>query len=155
MTKLRLHVYDIEVEYEGDEKFLETKVMPFLETLKKLHNERLKWDLLEMYEGLQENLIALEGYSASMIELNDDLARTIENFSEKSNRFLESIRTDADMKQEFIEATKEMQEMNMSFNLQYLQFQNQMQSENRQFTVVSNIMKTKHDTAKNSINNIR
>jgi hypothetical protein len=30
-----------------------------------------------------------------------------------------------------------------------------MQQENRQFTLVSNIMKTKHDTAKSAINNIR
>jgi hypothetical protein len=52
-------------------------------------------------------------------------------------------------------ATKDMQEMNMSFNLQYLQLQNKISHENRQFTMVSNIMKNKHDTAKNSINNIR
>jgi hypothetical protein len=43
----------------------------------------------------------------------------------------------------------------MSFNLQYLQLQQQMQNENRSYTAVSNIMKTKHDTVKNSISNIR
>lgn len=43
----------------------------------------------------------------------------------------------------------------MSFNLQYLQLQSQMQSENRAYTAVSNIMKTKHDTIKNSIGNVR
>jgi hypothetical protein len=48
-----------------------------------------------------------------------------------------------------------MQETQMSFNLQYLQLQMQMQHENRAFTAVSNIMKTKHDTVKNSISNIR
>jgi hypothetical protein len=53
------------------------------------------------------------------------------------------------------QATKQMQESQMSFNLQYLALQNQMQNENRQFTMVSNIMKTKHDTVKNSISNIR
>ena len=47
------------------------------------------------------------------------------------------------------------QESQMSFNLQYLQLQSQMQSENRSYTAVSNIMKTKHDTVKNSISNIR
>jgi hypothetical protein len=52
-------------------------------------------------------------------------------------------------------AAKEMQEMTQAFNLQYLQLQSNMQDENRQFTMVSNIMKSKHDTAKNSINNIR
>jgi hypothetical protein len=49
----------------------------------------------------------------------------------------------------------ELGESAMSFNLQYLQLQSQMQAENRAYTAVSNIMKTKHDTAKNSISNIR
>jgi hypothetical protein len=52
-------------------------------------------------------------------------------------------------------ATSSMQETQMSFNLQYLQLQSQMQDENRSYTAVSNIMKTKHDTVKNSIGNIR
>jgi len=46
-------------------------------------------------------------------------------------------------------------EMQESFNLQYLQLQQNMQQQNRQFTLVSNIMKVKHDTAKGAINNIR
>ena len=49
----------------------------------------------------------------------------------------------------------ELGESAMSFNLQYLQLQSQMQQESRAYTAVSNIMKTKHDTAKNSISNIR
>ncbi len=52
-------------------------------------------------------------------------------------------------------ATKQMQETQMSFNLQYLQLQSQMQHENRSYTAISNIMKTKHDTVKNSISNVR
>jgi hypothetical protein len=52
-------------------------------------------------------------------------------------------------------ATKAMQDMQMSFNLQYLQVQSQMQNENRSYTALSNIMKTKHDTVKNSISNVR
>ncbi|MGA7990786.1 MAG: hypothetical protein WCC53_05085 [Thermoanaerobaculia bacterium] len=56
---------------------------------------------------------------------------------------------------QLLEATKQMQETQMSFNLQYLQLQSQMQNENRSYTAVSNIMKTKHDTVKNSISNVR
>ncbi|MBZ5529153.1 MAG: hypothetical protein LAN71_14795 [Acidobacteriia bacterium] len=56
---------------------------------------------------------------------------------------------------ELLKATKEMQETQMSFNLQYLQLQSQMQNENRSYTAISNILKTKHDTVKNSIGNIR
>jgi len=56
---------------------------------------------------------------------------------------------------QLLNATKQMQETQMSFNLQYLQLQSQMQHENRSYTAVSNIMKTKHDTVKNSISNVR
>jgi len=60
-----------------------------------------------------------------------------------------------DSSSQLMMATKQMQEMNQSFNLQYLQLQQKMQADNRQFTLMSNIMKTKHDTAKNAINNVR
>ena len=56
---------------------------------------------------------------------------------------------------QLINATKQMQETQMSFNLQYLQLQNQMQHENRSYTAISNIMKTKHYTVKNSVSNVR
>lgn len=48
-----------------------------------------------------------------------------------------------------------LQEMQMSFNMQYLALQEQMQNENRRFTMISNIMKTRRDTARNSISNVR
>ena len=35
------------------------------------------------------------------------------------------------------------------------QMQEKMQAENRSFSTVSNVMKTKHDTAKSSISNVR
>ena len=60
-----------------------------------------------------------------------------------------------DSSNQLMQATREMQELNMSFNMQYLQLQQKMQQDNRQFTMLSNIMKTKHDTAKNAISNVR
>jgi len=45
--------------------------------------------------------------------------------------------------------------MNMTFNLEYLAIQNKMQQESRQFSLLSNIMKVKHDTAKNAVSNVR
>ncbi|MBX3181453.1 MAG: hypothetical protein KIT72_13735 [Polyangiaceae bacterium] len=42
-----------------------------------------------------------------------------------------------------------------AFNMQYLQLQQSMQDENRKFTTLSNIMKTRHDTAKNAISNVK
>jgi len=52
-------------------------------------------------------------------------------------------------------ATQQMQEMNQAFNLQYLQLQEKMQQEGREFTCLSNVMKAKNDTAKNSLSNLK
>ncbi len=43
----------------------------------------------------------------------------------------------------------------MQDNMAFLQLQQQMQSENQRFTTLSNVLKARHETAKNSINNIR
>jgi hypothetical protein len=51
--------------------------------------------------------------------------------------------------------TQAAMEVTPNFILINLQMQQEMGQENRMFTLVSNIMKTKHDTAKNSINNVR
>ena len=63
--------------------------------------------------------------------------------------------TTGNNQQDLLNQTKGMQEMMQSFNLQYLQLQEKMQAENRSFSTVSNVMKTKHDTAKSSISNVR
>ncbi|MBI4822380.1 MAG: hypothetical protein HY791_39335 [Deltaproteobacteria bacterium] len=60
-----------------------------------------------------------------------------------------------DAYQKMMGATKQMAEFQASFNLQYLQLQEKIQQDTRQFNLVSNIMKTKHDAAKNALNNVR
>ena len=54
-----------------------------------------------------------------------------------------------------VSAAEQVQALQQAFNLQYLQLQEQMQHENRSYTAISNIMKTKHDTVRNSISNVR
>ena len=48
-----------------------------------------------------------------------------------------------------------MREMNQSFSMQYLALQQGIQQDTREFNLLSNIMKTKHEAAKNAVNNIR
>lgn len=60
-----------------------------------------------------------------------------------------------DASSQLMMATQQMQEMNQNFNLQYLQLQEKMQSESREFTAMSNVIKTKSDTAKNSLSNLK
>jgi hypothetical protein len=55
---------------------------------------------------------------------------------------------------DIIKATQQMNEQSQAFNMQYLQLQDQMQAESRQYQTLSNVMKVRHDTAKNAISNI-
>lgn len=52
-------------------------------------------------------------------------------------------------------SSQEMQEMSQVFNMQYLMLQQSMQNDNRQYTTLSNVMKAKHDTAKNALENLQ
>lgn len=71
------------------------------------------------------------------------------------NSAVDGLAAGGDTSAVLLQQTQRMQEMNQSFNLQYLQLQENMQADNRQFTTLSNVMKTKQETAKNAIGNIR
>jgi len=61
----------------------------------------------------------------------------------------------ANEEMDMMSRSEQLQEMNQQFNLEYLNLQQDMQAENRKFTSISNVMKTKHDTAKSTIQNVR
>lgn len=48
-----------------------------------------------------------------------------------------------------------MNQMNQSFSFQYLALQQKMQQSNREFNLISAILRTKHETAKAAVGNIR
>ena len=52
-------------------------------------------------------------------------------------------------------AARQMQEMQRNLNAQFSLLQREMQDENRKYQTISNASKSKHDTVKNSIGNIR
>jgi len=54
-----------------------------------------------------------------------------------------------------IDSMVRLQESGHLMSMQYLELQEQMQQENRQFSTLSNIMKTRHESAKTAIGNIR
>ena len=94
--------------------------------------------------------------------ISKGLSRSEQSELKRYNKWLSSACKELDklvkmgehlMKQ--IEPTTKSVKMQQSFNLQYLKIQQSMQEQNQQFTLVSNIMKVKHDTAKSAINNVR
>jgi hypothetical protein len=83
--------------------------------------------------------------------LNTDLNSNATTFSPGSTATAGA----SDAFNQMMSATRQMAEFQASFNLQYLQLQEKIQIDSRQFNLVSNIMKTKHDAAKNALNNVR
>lgn len=119
-----------------------------------------KWNKLSNdYTNLQKELHAIKVQQAKI----EAMLQELQSHNKKMTTFTSNLQNwEKQMDQtgiidqtQLLRATKQMQEVQMSFNLQYLQLQSQMQNENRQFSMVSNIMKTKHETVKNSISNIR
>jgi len=106
-------------------------------------------DDVRKLEKSHENFVKATG------ELEGLYAKLVSKVQEVSRLAAEAQKTRGQALEKLFKATEQMQEMSQSFNLQYLTLQQNMQQENRRFTLVSNIMKTKHDTAKNAINNIR
>jgi uncharacterized coiled-coil DUF342 family protein len=101
--------------------------------------------LAESHRSLMKAVGELEGLYAKLSRKAEEVSRLAED----------SPKAKGDAAGRLAKAAREMREMQQSFNLQFLQLQNKISHENRQFTMVSNIMKTKHDTAKNAINNVR
>jgi hypothetical protein len=91
----------------------------------------------------------LAQYNKKLLKIGKEMEQLARKWEIKLKPFLRSSAGD------LLKAQQQLQEMNQSFNMQYLQIQQQMQDESRRFTLMSTIMKTKHDTAKNSISNIR
>ena len=101
--------------------------------------------LAESHRSLMKAVGELEGLYAQLSRKAEEVSRLAAGAQ----------KTKGDAAGRLFKAAREMQEMQQSFNLQFLALQEAMQKENRQFTMVSNVMKTKHDTAKNAINNVR
>jgi len=118
-------------------------------------------DAVQAMDQIQSHFAELNTSHQNYREAAEKLVTLYAELSKKAEavaaaaRAVRSEHPDPKALSQLLTATSQMQETQMSFNLQYLQLQNSMQNENRQYTMVSNIMKTKHDTVKNSINNIR
>ena len=154
MTKIKLKVLDTQVEYEGKENFRQSQVIALLDAVKKSHNEEVKRSLFTVQGELEQELHSMNSNVATISKITQELDQKVTEFQQRVKTFLEGIAVSSDSGA-LVNATRQMEETQMSFNLQYLQLQSQMQNENRSYTAVSNIMKTKHDTVKNSISNIR
>ena len=111
-------------------------------------------DALRVLDEIAAQQTQLDECHARMMQLNEKMAAVFSSLRQQAAA-LATAASAGNSSSDLMQATKQMQETQMSFNLQYRQLQSQMQNENRQYTAISNIMKTKHDTVKNTISNIR
>ncbi len=157
--RLKLRSAAAEFDYEGGEALLQDLLPRLLSTLAEASpaaaNQRLKADLLEDVAQLEQELAGLVGAHERLTQLNAELAALHDKTGQGVAQFAQTAARALDRPAAVRKALQQLQEMQMSFNQQYLQLQQQMQDESRRFTLLSNIMKTKHDTVKNSISNIR
>jgi hypothetical protein len=137
-------------------------------TARSENNSSAKATALKALGDSEENLAQLEKIHENTVQLFDKLSSLSSELAKKAgavgkiagqnngkNSGLSGAQSSGSSSQDLMQATQQMQETQMSFNLQYLQLQEQMQNDSRQFTAVSNILKTKHDTAKSIIANIK
>ena len=153
--KIRIHVGSSEVDYEGAGTFLSAELPRLLEVITRSHNTQVQATLRQEVEASQAVHADLDDSHAHGARLEEQLIKRVNAFGRDVADFLALVAAGGSSQDQLLAATKQMQETQMSFNLQYLQLQSQMQHENRSYTAISNIMKTKHDTVKNSIGNIR
>jgi uncharacterized protein YukE len=100
-------------------------------------------------ETIQHATVAHDAMNASMKKI-ESLCQKIEDAASKRSAAIEDILRSG----QSIQSAK-LRALDTAFNTQYLKIQMHMQRENQIFTSVSNVLKTRHDTAKNSIGNIR
>jgi hypothetical protein len=100
-----------------------------------------------------EQLVQLNAIQASMVDSNRRMGESTSGLNAKIGEVcaLRKKITAADA----AKAVTELCDLSAQSQRQLLALQTQMQNDSRRFTLVSNIMKTKHDTVKNSISNVR
>lgn len=104
---------------------------------------------------LEEDLAKLNANHRAVFNGYRTLAAKAEALSAAAKKVAVLHAAGGGSKDQLLNATKEMQEMNQSFSRQYVQLKSRIQVENQRYVALSSLMKTKHDTAKNAISNIR
>jgi len=96
-----------------------------------------------------------KGLMERSTEIQNKEALTSESSGSPKDSAIDQLSNQSGSTSDLLSATKALQEANWQFSLEYLNLQEKVQNENRYFSTVSNIMRTRHDSAKNAINNLR
>jgi len=120
-----------------------------------IQKPKTRKELVLLVESLNKDLANLNRHEAEILKGFRTLADKGAALSTAAERVATLSKSGRGGENLLAKASQEVQEMSKSFNLQYLQLQTAMQIENRKYEALARIMKTKHETVKNSISNIR
>lgn len=134
---------------------LSSRTFTFVQKSPTLAVSKTKAELTALVASLEGDLKKMNGHQRVIFSRYRSLATKGAALADASKTVSELVEAGGNGQDQLLNATKQMQNAQMSFSLQYLQLQSQMQHENRSYTAASNIMKTRHETAKNMIANIR
>lgn len=112
-------------------------------------------EVIDMMDTVKVDAQKLDTHVSNMAKVSESQKNLLGQFEQRLQQLQRVIISNPSNPTTVKAMTIQMSEAQQSFNLQYLQLQSQMQHENRSYTATSNIMKTKHDTVKNSISNVR
>jgi len=112
-------------------------------------------DALRAFDDVSTTAAQLDTLHANMMALDGKMSALYRTLSDKVASVGKLAASSGTSPSDLMQATQQMQEMQMSFNLQYLQLQEQMQNDSRQYTVLSTVMKTRYDTMKAILANLK
>ncbi len=111
--------------------------------------------LIKQVDDLSADSAQLDESHARTMKASEQMSQIHSALSSKVGSLCNSAEKARVSPAEIAKALNELCDVSRNSSMQYLQLQTAMQQENRQYTTVSNVLKTKHDTVKNSINNVR
>lgn len=155
MTKLKFNIAGSELDYEGTDEFLESKVLVLMEKFKESNNTEAKRKLLNSHDDILKDFLMLESHNQNLSKLFGEQEDRMKEYTSNLSHLIKRLRTSSNNSSEILKITEEIEVLHESTQINMLQLQSQMERETRFLNAISNMMKTIHDTTKAIINNIK
>jgi hypothetical protein len=106
-------------------------------------------------DAAARQLTEINGSHRALMDTNAKMTGVHSSLNEEVGEVCRIAQTSRVSPAEAARALNGLCELQVRGTLEYLELQRQIQSESRRFTTLGNAMKTRHDTAKAAINNVR
>ena len=111
-------------------------------------------DLAALDASSAEIVAAAGGLAALFTQMSADLEAAV-NAADRLRRTSQPRTQASGYQDDLIRAVDSMEKLQAELQVQFLALQNQMQQQSRQYQTISNALRARHDTAMNSIRNMK